>query len=173
MPPEAFRSASRRSDRSAIDCSRLSAMAAKCCSSPSISRGSALAARRSGRAQALVVKWLTSAAPTEQQHRGRVARTGLGTGADTLDRPGLRDLLRFGRRFCATTWVLPQAPPPAIRWKWQGEQGGLGGCGTTSTAVQDLEHLSVRLGDVSTGRIENQGRGTPVDVGIELLPDKP
>src|SRR5262249_4066234 len=55
MPPGAFRSASRRSDRSAIDCSRLSAMASKCCSSAAISAGSALAVRRSGRMNALVV----------------------------------------------------------------------------------------------------------------------
>src|SRR5215469_10059053 len=61
MPPGALRPASRRPDRSAIDCSRLSAMAAKCRSSPAISAGSALAERRSGRSNALVVSEFTSA----------------------------------------------------------------------------------------------------------------
>ena len=61
VPPGALRAASRRSDRSAIDCSRLSAMAAKCRSSSAISAGSALAARRSGRSNAVVRSGFTSA----------------------------------------------------------------------------------------------------------------
>jgi len=56
MPPGAKRTASRRPDSSAIDCTRLSAMAVKCCSSAAISVGSALAARFSGRSNALVVR---------------------------------------------------------------------------------------------------------------------
>jgi hypothetical protein len=64
MPPGAWSSASRRSDRSAIDCTRLSAMAAKCCSSPAISAGSALADRRSGRSNALLVSGFTASAPS-------------------------------------------------------------------------------------------------------------
>jgi len=54
-----LRSPSSRSDRSAIDCARLSAMAAKCCSSPAISIGSDLRARWSGRSNALVVRGFT------------------------------------------------------------------------------------------------------------------
>src|ERR1700685_2871701 len=54
MPPGAASSVSRRPARSAIDSSRLAAMAAKCCSSSAISAGSALAARRLGRLNALV-----------------------------------------------------------------------------------------------------------------------
>jgi hypothetical protein len=41
-------------------------MAAKCCSSPAISVGSALGVRWSGRANALVVRGFTSSAPIEQ-----------------------------------------------------------------------------------------------------------
>ena len=52
----ALRTASRRSDTSATVCSRLRAMAAKCSSSPAINAGSALAARRSGRSNTLVVR---------------------------------------------------------------------------------------------------------------------
>src|SRR5690349_21462724 len=61
IPPGAFRSASRRSERSAIVCSRLVAMAAKCASSPAIRTGSALAWRWSGRSNALVLTELTTA----------------------------------------------------------------------------------------------------------------
>ena len=49
MPPGALRSASGRSDRSAIDCSSVSAMAAKCRSSPAVSVGSARISRLSFR----------------------------------------------------------------------------------------------------------------------------
>jgi hypothetical protein len=55
MPPGAMRSASggrQIGDRLL----RLSAMAAKCCSSSAINTGSALATRRSGRSNALVVR---------------------------------------------------------------------------------------------------------------------
>ncbi len=55
VPPGALRSASRRSDSSAIDCSRHSATAAKCRSSRAISFGSALGERRSGRSNALML----------------------------------------------------------------------------------------------------------------------
>ena len=59
----ALRSASRRPDRSAIDCSRLSAIATKCRSSSAISAGSALRARRPGRSNALAVMWFPLSAP--------------------------------------------------------------------------------------------------------------
>lgn len=62
-PPGALRSASRRPDRSAIDCSRHSAMAAKCCSSSATSAGSALGERWPGRSNALVVRGFTASAP--------------------------------------------------------------------------------------------------------------
>ncbi len=44
-PPDSLRATSTRSDRSAIDCSSVVAIAAKCCSSSTISVGSALGAR--------------------------------------------------------------------------------------------------------------------------------
>ena len=51
-------------------------MAAKCCSSPAISAGSALAARWSGRSNALVVRGFTSSAPICQPRpRSPAART--------------------------------------------------------------------------------------------------
>jgi hypothetical protein len=63
MPPGALRVASRVADSSAIVRSRHSAMAAKCRSSAAVSVGSALAARRSGRANTLVGREFKSAAP--------------------------------------------------------------------------------------------------------------
>src|SRR3954452_21950168 len=59
IPPGALRSVSRRWLRSAIDCSTVSAMAAKCCSSAAISAGSAFWVRWSGRSNALVVRRFT------------------------------------------------------------------------------------------------------------------
>jgi hypothetical protein len=95
MPPGALRSAARRSDRLEIVCSRLSAMAAKCCSSRAIRVGSALGRRWSGRSNALVVRWFTF-------RDSRSAGSGL------------------GRRFCGTTGALRQDPRRAIRWEWKG-----------------------------------------------------
>ncbi len=73
MPPGALRAASRRSDRSAIDCARLSAMAAKCASSPPINAGSALAAHVSAREKALGVGIVKSGAPIPRRGAGRAA----------------------------------------------------------------------------------------------------
>ena len=65
------------------------AMAAKCCSSPAISAGSALAARSSGRSNALVVR-----------------------GSRISSRPSVSG---HGRRLWGPAGVLPQAPRCAIR----------------------------------------------------------
>ncbi len=73
MPPGDLSAASRRSDSSAIVCSRVSAIAAKCRSSSAISNGSALAERLSGRSNALVVRKFMSAAPIRVRVR-RVRR---------------------------------------------------------------------------------------------------
>jgi hypothetical protein len=137
MPPGALRAESRRSDRSAIDCSRLSAMAAKCFSSPAISVGCALGVRWSGRSNALVVRGFTSSAPIEQQRCGGrrpECPQPHGESPPSVRRPA-RSIRRqqhahvvtpmllgsgLGRRFCGATRVLPQAPRCAIRWEWKG-----------------------------------------------------
>ena len=144
-PPRVLRAASRRSDRSATDCSRLAAMAAKCCSSSSISSGAALARRRSGRSKALVVTGFTASTPIRVlRHRSRRGGTRRvrrapergGRIGDRLNAGVSRGSCRTGRRssdasfpqvargsaqrFCGRTRSLPQAPGCAIRWKWQG-----------------------------------------------------
>src|SRR3954454_9304991 len=107
MPPGDFRSGSRRAVSSAMDCWRLSAMAAKCRSSPAINAGSALAVRLSGRENALVLREFTSSALIGDARSPAILRPDPGLAAS----PHLRYTLKWeGRHLPSLCRSVASAP---------------------------------------------------------------